>query len=420
MSTSKINPPQHGSPITLDSTGKLVIPDHPIIPFIEGDGVGPEITTSMIQVLNAAIQKSYGDQRAIAWMEIYAGEKANTLYGEDTWLLEETLEAINAYKIAIKGPLTTPVGGGRRSLNVTLRQNLDLYVCQRPVKWFHGVPSPVRNPELVDMVVFRENSEDIYAGIEWAADSPEAKQVISFLQNEMGVNNIRYPDECGLGVKPVSRRGSQRLIRAAIEYAIQNDRKSVTLVHKGNIMKFTEGAFRQWGIDLAEREFGAVYHGKEKNYAFTNPKTGRVIHLKECICDAFLQNILLKPQEYDVIATLNLNGDYVSDALAACVGGIGISPGANINYHEGKAVFEATHGTAPDIAGKDLVNPCSLILSGEMLLRYLGWTEAADALLHAVDLTIQNRTVTSDFAMLMEDTTPLSCSAFTEALISHL
>jgi isocitrate dehydrogenase len=420
MSTSKINPPPHGSPISLDSTGKLIIPDQPIIPFIEGDGVGPEITASMIQVLNAAITKSYGDQRAIAWMEIYAGEKAHTLYGDDTWLPEETLAAINEYKIAIKGPLTTPVGGGRRSLNVTLRQKLDLYVCQRPVKWFHGVPSPVRNPESVDMVVFRENSEDIYAGIEWAADSPEAKQVISFLQTEMGVNNIRYPDECGLGVKPVSRRGSQRLIRAAIEYAIQNDRKSVTLVHKGNIMKFTEGAFRQWGIDLAEREFGAVYHGKEKTYVFTNPNTGRVIHLKECICDAFLQNILLKPQEYDVIATLNLNGDYVSDALAACVGGIGISPGANINYHEGKAVFEATHGTAPDIAGKDLVNPCSLILSGEMLLRYLGWTEAADALLHAVDTTIQNRTVTSDFAMLMEDTTPLSCSAFSEALISNL
>ena len=420
MSASHIQHPTEGTPIQTLEYGKLDISNQPIIPFIEGDGVGAEITASMLRTLDHVVQKTYQGERQIHWMEIYAGEKATRIYGEDTWLPQETLDAINHYRIAIKGPLTTPIGQGRRSLNVTLRQELDLYVCQRPVTWFKGVPSPVHTPEKVDMVVFRENSEDIYAGIEWEANSTGAKKIIDYLQNEMKVDRIRYTDECGIGVKPVSRKGSQRLIRAAIEYAIRNDRRSVTLVHKGNIMKFTEGAFRKWGIELAESEFGAVYHGTEKKYTFTNPNTGREIELKECICDAFLQNILLKPQEYDVIATLNLNGDYVSDALAACVGGIGISPGANINYRDGKAIFEATHGTAPDIAGKDIVNPCSLILSGEMLLRYLGWTEAADQLLQAINTTLQNRTVTADSAMLMNDATPLSCSAFTEALIENM
>jgi len=394
--------------------------DQPIIPFIEGDGVGPEITAAMLKIVDAAVQKAYGGERKIQWMEIYAGEKANEIYGKDTWLPDETLRAIDEFRVAIKGPLTTPIGGGRRSLNVTLRQELDLYVCQRPVKWFRGVPSPVRNPELVDMVVFRENSEDIYAGIEWEAESKEAIQVIDFLQNEMGVTSIRFPEDSGIGIKPVSKSGSQRLIRAAIEYAIHNNRKSVTLVHKGNIMKFTEGAFRQWGIDLAKEEFGAVYHGREKVYTLINPHSGDAIVVKDCICDAFLQNILLKPQDYDVIATLNLNGDYVSDSLAACVGGIGISPGANINYRDGKAVFEATHGTAPDIAGQDKVNPCSLILSGEMLLRYLPWSEAADLVLAAVDTAIRNKTVTADFAHMMEDATWLSCSAFADAVVENL
>jgi isocitrate dehydrogenase len=412
MSASHIQHPAEGTPIQTLEYGKLDISNQPIIPYIEGDGVGAEITASMLRTLDHVIKKTYQGERQIHWMEIYAGEKATRIYDEDTWLPQETLDAINQYRVAIKGPLTTPIGQGR--------QELDLYVCQRPVTWFKGVPSPVHTPENVDMVVFRENSEDIYAGIEWEANSPGAKKIIDYLQNEMNVDRIRYTDECGIGVKPVSRKGSQRLIRAAIEYAIRNDRHSVTLVHKGNIMKFTEGAFRKWGIELAESEFGAVYHGTEKKYTFTNPNTGREIELKECICDAFLQNILLKPQEYDVIATLNLNGDYVSDALAACVGGIGISPGANINYRDGKAIFEATHGTAPDIAGKDIVNPCSLILSGEMLLRYLGWTEAADQLLHAINTTLQNRTVTADFAMLMNDATTLSCSAFTDALIKNI
>ncbi|HEY5621646.1 MAG TPA: NADP-dependent isocitrate dehydrogenase, partial [Pontiella sp.] len=381
---------------------------------------GPEITAAMIKIVDAAVEKAYGGKRKIEWMEIYAGEKANAIYGEDTWLPDETLRAIDEYRVAIKGPLTTPVGGGRRSLNVTLRQELDLYVCQRPIKWFTGVPSPVYHPECVDMVVFRENSEDIYAGIEWAAESEEVRKVIDFLQEEMKVTNIRFPKDSGIGVKPVSRSGSQRLIRAAIEYAIHNDRKSVTLVHKGNIMKFTEGAFRQWGIDLAEEEFGAVYHGTEKVYKIINPHSGEEIVVKDCICDAFLQNILLKPQDYDVIATLNLNGDYVSDALAACVGGIGISPGANINYEDGKAVFEATHGTAPDIAGQNKVNPCSLVLSGEMLLRYLPWTEAADLVLDAVDGAIRNKTVTADFAYLMNDASWLTCSEFADAVVANM
>ena len=419
MGYDKIKVPAD-SRITMVEYGHLDVPDHPVIPYIEGDGVGPEITAAMIKVVDAAVEKAYGGNRKIQWMEIYAGEKANAVYGEDTWLPDETLQAINEYRIAIKGPLTTPVGGGRRSLNVALRQELDLYVCQRPVKWFQGVPSPVHTPDQVDMVVFRENSEDIYAGIEWEAESDEARKVIRFLQGDMGVTRIRFPEDSGIGVKPVSRSGSQRLIRAAIEYAIHNNRRSVTLVHKGNIMKFTEGAFRQWGIDLAEEEFGAVYHGTEKVYKLINPHTGAEVVVKDCICDAFLQNILLKPQDYDVIATLNLNGDYVSDALAACVGGIGISPGANINYQDGKAVFEATHGTAPDIAGLDTVNPCSLILSGEMMLRYLAWTEAADLVIDAVDTTIRNRTVTADFAYLMDDATLLPCSAFADAIVSNM
>ena len=420
MVKSYLKHPTEGVPIETLEYGKINVPNNPIIPFIEGDGVGPEISQSMIKTINEVVKKTYTDERKITWMEIYAGEKANLIYGGDTWLPKETIDCINQYKIAIKGPLMTPTGPGRRSLNVSLRQQLDLYVCQRPIKWFSGVPSPVHSPEKVDMVVFRENSEDIYAGIEWEAESSGAKKIIKYLQDEMKVNQIRYTDECGIGIKPVSRKGSQRLIRAAIEYAIKNDRKSVTLVHKGNIMKFTEGAFHAWGIELAKAEFGAVYHGTEKKYIFNNPNTGREIELKDCICDAFLQNILLKPNEYDVIATLNLNGDYVSDALAACVGGIGISPGANINYHDGKAIFEATHGTAPDIAGKNIVNPCSLILSGEMLLRYLGWTEAADKLLSAIDKTIQSRKVTSDFAMLMNEAIPLSCSEFTDVLISNI
>jgi len=420
MSYDKIEAPAAGEKIAMLEYGHLDVPNHPIIPFIEGDGVGPEITAAMIKIIDAAVEKAYGGEKKIQWMEIYAGEKANTVYGEDTWLPQETLDAINEYRIAIKGPLTTPVGGGRRSLNVTLRQKLDLYVCQRPVKWFQGVPSPVLHPERVDMVVFRENSEDIYAGIEWAAGSDDVQKVIDFLQNEMGVKNIRFPEDSGIGVKPVSRSGSQRLIRAAIEYAINNNRKSVTIVHKGNIMKFTEGAFLQWGLELAEEEFGAVYHGTEKVYKIKNPNTGDEIILKDCICDAFLQNILLKPQDYDVIATLNLNGDYASDALAACVGGIGISPGANINYRDGMAVFEATHGTAPDIAGQDKVNPCSLVLSGEMMLRYLPWTEAADLVINAVDTAIKKKTVTADFAHMMDDATWLSCSEFADAVVANM
>lgn len=420
MAGSKIEVPEEGAVISQDATGGLKVPDQPIVPFIEGDGVGAEITSAMRKIVDAAIDKAYDGTRQIHWMEIFAGEKANAIYGEDTWLPDETLEAIDTYRVAIKGPLTTPVGGGRRSLNVTLRQQLDLYVCQRPVTWFEGVPSPIKTPELVDMVVFRENSEDIYAGIEWAEGSDEVKKVVDFLQDEMGVSAIRFPADCGIGVKPVSRSGSQRLIRAAIQYAIDNDRESVTIVHKGNIMKFTEGAFLQWGLELAQEEFGAVFHGTEKKYILKNPKTGKTIEVKDCICDAFLQNILLKPQDYDVIATLNLNGDYVSDALAACVGGIGISPGANINYRDGKAVFEATHGTAPDIAGQDVVNPCSLVLSAEMMLRYFQWTDAADLVLSAVEQAITEKKVTSDFSRLMPEAQQLSCSAFANEVVSNI
>lgn len=416
MAYQKIQAPGFGEKITMGADGKLCVPACPIVPFIEGDGTGPDITAAAMTVWNAAVKAAYGDARKIAWMEVYAGEKANAVYGPNTWLPDETVEACREYLVSIKGPLTTPVGGGIRSINVALRQLLDLYVCLRPVRWFEGVPSPVLHPELTDMVIFRENTEDIYAGIEWMSGTPEAQKVRDFLIKEMGVKKIRFPESASFGVKPVSEEGSERLIKAAIEYAIANDRKSVTLVHKGNIQKFTEGAFRDWGYALAKRDYGAQTVGEGPWCAFKNPRTGREIVVKDCICDAFLQQILTRPAEYDVIATLNLNGDYVSDALAACVGGIGIAPGANINYATGAAVFEATHGTAPKYAGLDKVNPGSLILSGEMMLRYMGWTEAADKILAAMDKVIAAKTVTYDFARLMEGATEVSCSAFGRAL----
>lgn len=378
--------------------GKLMVPASPVIPFIEGDGVGAEISSVMRNVLDAAVQRAYGDARKLRWKEVLAGGKAARLC-DGNYLPQETIDAIRTYKVAIKGPLMTPVGGGMRSLNVTLRQDMDLYVCLRPVRWFTGVPSPVKHPELVDMVVFRENTEDIYAGIEWESGSDAVQQVISFLQDEMGVKKIRFPKTSALGVKPVSVEGSERLIRAAIKYALDNDRRNVTLVHKGNIMKFTEGGFRKWGYELAQREFGAV---QDEKGVWSIPRKGQApLVVKDCICDAFLQNILLRPADYDVVATMNLNGDYVSDALAAEVGGIGIAPGGNINYDSGIAVFEATHGTAPDIAGQDKVNPLSIVLSGEMLLRYIGWTEAADRVLDAVQKAIGSHKVTADFYRLM-------------------
>lgn len=416
MTYDKIKFPA-GDKITVSEGGKLNVPDHPLITYIEGDGIGPDITKASMYIWNSAVEKAYGGKRSIAWTEVYAGEKAVRLYGDGVWLPEETLQAIEECKIAIKGPLTTPVGKGIRSLNVQLRQKLDLYVCLRPVRHFAGVPSPVKEPEKTDMVVFRENTEDIYAGIEWAAGTPEVRKVIDFLQKEMGVPKIRFPETSGIGIKPVSREGSERLIRAAIQYAIDNGRKSVTLVHKGNIMKFTEGAFKEWGYELAKREFpdqvvawadcgGTVPEGK--------------IVIKDCICDAFLQQILTRPAEYDVIATMNLNGDYVSDALAACVGGIGIAPGANINYMTGMAIFEATHGTAPKYAGMDKVNPSSLALSGEMLLRHIGWTEAADLVIRGIEGAISAKKVTYDFARLMEGATELSCSGFAKAVVEAM
>ena len=397
-------------------SGVLAVPDNPIIPFIEGDGIGPDITRAAMAVWNAAVEKAYAGKRKVAWMEVYAGEKANAVYGPNTWLPAETLEALREHLVGIKGPLTTPVGGGIRSLNVALRQELDLYVCLRPVRWFKGVPSPVKHPEYTDMVIFRENTEDIYAGIEWKAGTPEAKKVVEFLQHEMGVKKIRFPGTTSIGIKPVSSEGTERLVRAAIQYAIDEDRPSVTLVHKGNIMKFTEGGFRDWGYALAKREFGAQTVGEGPWCAFKNPKTGREIVVKDCICDAFLQQILTRPADYSVIATLNLNGDYASDALAACVGGIGIAPGGNINYVTGTAVFEATHGTAPKYANLDKVNPGSLILSGEMMFRFLGWTKAADLIIKAMDQVIASKKVTYDFARLMDGATELSCSGFGAAL----
>ena len=418
MAYKKISVPE-GEKIEMRD-GRLVVPDTPVIPFVEGDGTGPDITRAAHLALDAAVKAAYGGSRKIAWMEVFAGEKANAVYGPNTWLPDETVDACREYLVSIKGPLTTPVGGGIRSINVALRQQLDLYVCLRPVRWFKGVPSPVKHPELTDMVIFRENTEDIYAGIEWMAGTAEAEKVRRFLIDEMGVKKIRFPASSSIGIKPVSREGTERLVRAAIEYAVANDRKSVTLVHKGNIQKFTEGAFRDWGYSLAKREFGAEAIGDGPWCAFKNPKTGREIVVKDCICDAFLQQILTRPAEYDVIATLNLNGDYVSDALAATVGGIGIAPGANINYQTGTAVFEATHGTAPKYANLDKVNPGSLILSGEMMLRYMGWTEAADRVLAAMDKVIAAKTVTYDFARQMEGAKEVKCSEFGAALAAAM
>ena len=417
MSFTPIKVPA-GEKIAVKADHSLIVPDRPIIPFIEGDGTGRDITPVMRKVVDAAVAKAYSDKRSIAWMEVYAGEKAVATYGNDAWLPDETLRAVKDYVVSIKGPLTTPVGGGIRSLNVTLRQELDLYVCLRPVRYFKGVPSPVKEPEKVDMVIFRENSEDIYAGIEWASGSAEAQKVIAFLQREMGVKKIRFPETSAIGVKPVSREGTERLVRRAIQYAIANDRPSVTLVHKGNIMKFTEGGFKSWGYELAAREFGAQLIDQGPWMCLKNPKTGRKMVIKDVIADAFLQQILLRPEEYSVIATLNLNGDYISDALAAQVGGIGIAPGANLS--DTVAMFEATHGTAPKYAGKDMVNPGSLILSAEMMLRYLGWVEAADGILRGVEGAIAARTVTYDFARLMPGATQVSCSGFGEAIICHL
>jgi len=417
MSQSKITIPVSGAKITTNADFSLNVPHNPIIPFIEGDGIGVDITPVMLKVVDAAVAKAYGNARKIAWMEIYAAEKANAVYGANTWLPQETFAAIKDYVVSIKGPLTTPVGGGIRSLNVTLRQNLDLYVCLRPVRYFKGTPSPLKHPEKTEMVIFRENSEDIYAGIEWAAGSPEVKKVIDFLQNEMGVKKIRFPESSGIGIKPVSREGTERLVRKAMEYVIDNDRSSLTLVHKGNIMKFTEGGFKQWGYDLVKKEFGAEEIGGGWCKC-TNPKTGKEIIIKDGIADAFLQQILLKPEDYDVIATLNLNGDYISDALAAQVGGIGIAPGANLS--DTIAMFEATHGTGPDIAGKNIANPASLILSAEMMLRHMGWVEAADLVIKGVEGAIASKRVTGDFARLMDDATQVSCSEFGDEMIAQM
>ena len=419
MSYDKITLPTSGEKITMGSDG-LIVPNNPIIPFIEGDGIGIDISPAMKDVLDAAVEKAYGGSKKIEWMEIYAGEKAVHTYGDNTWLPDETLDAVKEYMVAIKGPLTTPVGGGIRSLNVALRQLLDLYVCQRPVRWFEGVPSPVKRPDLTDMVIFRENSEDIYAGVEYQEGTDEVKEVIDFLQGKMGVTKIRFPDTSGIGIKPVSQEGTHRLVKASIQYAIDNHRDSVTLVHKGNIMKFTEGAFRDWGYEIAVQDFGATPLDGGPWHVIKHPTTGKDIIIKDVIADAMLQQILTRPAEYDVIATLNLNGDYISDALAACVGGIGIAPGANINYLSGIAIFEATHGTAPKYAGKDQVNPGSLILSGEMMLRYLGWAEAADLVIKGMNGAIGQKRVTYDFERLMEDATLLKCSEFGQTMIENM
>ena len=418
MNYSKIVIPANGERIAVNPDHSLSVPAQPIIPFIEGDGIGVDITPVMRRVVDAAVAKAYGGKRAIAWMEIYAGEKAVKVYGGDTWLPDETLHAVREFPVSIKGPLTTPVGGGMRSLNVTLRQELDLYVCLRPVRYFTGTPSPLKNPEKTDMVIFRENSEDIYAGIEWAAGTPEVKKVIEFLQREMGVKKIRFPETSSIGIKPVSREGTERLVRKALQYAIDNNRDSVTLVHKGNIMKFTEGGFRNWGYELAGREFGAVEIDKGPWRRMKNPKSGKEIIIKDVIADAFLQEILLRPEEFSVIATLNLNGDYISDALAAQVGGIGMAPGANLS--DTVAMFEATHGTAPKSAGKNELNPASIILSAEMMLRHLGWVEAADLIIKGVSGAITAKTVTVDLARLMPGATQLSTSGFGEAIIAKM
>lgn len=418
MGYQKIQVPSSGDKITVNADNTLNVPNNPIIPYIEGDGIGVDISPVMIKVVDAAVQKAYGGERKIAWMEIFAGEKATQVYDQDTWLPKETLEAVRDYVVSIKGPLTTPVGGGIRSLNVALRQELDLYVCQRPVRWFTGVPSPVKKPGDVDMVIFRENSEDIYAGVEWKAGSPEAEKVIKFLTEEMGVKKIRFTENCGIGIKPVSLEGTKRLVRKALQYAVDNDRSSVTIVHKGNIMKFTEGAFKEWGYEVARDEFGAELLDGGPWMQFKNPNTGKNIVVKDAIADAMLQQILLRPAEYDVIATLNLNGDYLSDALAAEVGGIGIAPGANLS--DTIAMFEATHGTAPKYAGQDKVNPGSLILSAEMMLRHMGWVEAADLIIKSTESAIAAKTVTYDFERLMEGAQLMSCSQFGDAMISHM
>ncbi len=418
MGYQKITVPADGDKITVNADLSLNVPNYPIIPYIEGDGIGVDISPVMIKVVDKAVEKAYGTKRAISWMEIYCGEKATRVYGPDVWMPEETFDALREYVISIKGPLTTPVGGGIRSLNVALRQELDLYVCQRPVRWFKGVPSPVHHPELTDMVIFRENSEDIYAGIEWKAGSEDAIKIIKFLREEMGVKKIRFTDNCGIGIKPVSKEGTQRLVRKAIQFAIDNDKPSVTLVHKGNIMKFTEGAFKEWGYELAMERFGGELIDGGPWVKIKNPKTGKDIIIKDVIADAFLQQILMRPAEYSVVATLNLNGDYISDALAAEVGGIGIAPGANIGGSV--AMFEATHGTAPKYAGQDKVNPGSIILSAEMMLRHMGWTEAADLIIKGVEGAITAKTVTYDFERLMPDATLLRCSEFGDAIIKHM
>ena len=416
MGYQKIIVPADGSKITVNADLSLNVPNQPIIPFIEGDGIGVDITPAMKTVVDAAVQKAYGGKRSIEWMEVYCGEKANKIYG--SYMPEETFDALREFVVSIKGPLTTPVGGGIRSLNVALRQELDLYVCVRPVRWFEGVPSPVQHPELTDMVIFRENSEDIYAGIEWKADSPEAKKVIKFLKEEMGVTKIRFEDNCGIGIKPVSKEGTQRLVRKAIQFAIDNDKPSVTLVHKGNIMKYTEGAFKEWGYELAMDRFGGKLIDGGPWVKIKNPKNGKDIIIKDVIADAFLQQILMRPADYSVIATLNLNGDYISDALAAEVGGIGIAPGANIGGSI--SVYEATHGTAPKYAGQDKVNPGSIILSAEMMLRDMGWVEAADLIIKGISGAIEAKTVTYDFERLMPNGTLLRCSEFGEAIIANM
>ena len=410
--------PSRGEKITVAENGTLNVPDSPIIPYIEGDGIGIDITPVMLKVVDAAVAKAYGGNREIVWMEIYSGEKSLRIYGEDEWLPEETLTAMREFVVGIKGPMTTPVGGGIRSLNVALRQHLDLYVCQRPVRWLNGVPSPVKAPEKTDMVIFRENTEDIYAGVEWEAGSEGADKVIAFLRDDMGVEKIRFTTNCGIGVKPISVEGTERLVRKALQYAIAEDRDSVTFVHKGNIMKFTEGAFKDWGYALAADEFGATPLDGGPWHELENPVTGRQIVIKDMIADAMLQQILTRPDEYDVIATMNLNGDYLSDALAAQVGGIGIAPGANIG--DTVALFEATHGTAPKYTGQDKVNPGSLILSAEMMLRYMGWREAADLIVQGMEGAISEKTVTYDFERLMTGATLLKCSEFGDAMIAKM
>ncbi len=418
MNYQHIKIPESGSKIIVNADFSLNVPDKPIIPFIEGDGIGADITPVMKKVIDAAVEKAYSGEKQIQWMEIYAGEKSTKVYGADVWMPDETMEALKDFAVSIKGPLTTPVGGGIRSLNVTMRQELDLYTCLRPIRYYEGTPSPVREPEKTDMVIFRENSEDIYAGIEWEAGTDEVKKVIAFLQDEMGVNKIRFPESSGIGIKPVSKSGTERLVRKACQYAIDNDKSSVTLVHKGNIMKFTEGGFKQWGYDLAKSEFAASELDGGPWLTFKNPQTGKDIIVKDVIADAFLQNILLHAEDYDVVATLNLNGDYISDALAAQVGGIGIAPGANLSDTIG--LFEATHGTAPPIAGLNKANPGSIILSAEMMLRHIGWKDAADLVIKALSGAIAAKKVTFDFSSQMENAEEVSCSEFGDHMISHM